>query len=55
MDEYRHLKIKMDKAMHERLQEVAKRNRRDVHSHVLYLIDKELSGYILTEAEELAQ
>lgn len=42
----KYLKIRLDEKMLEKLKEVAKRNRRDTHSHVLYLIDREIIGYI---------
>ena len=47
----KYLKIRLDEETLAKLQEVAKSKRRDTHSHVLWLIDRELSSgpkYIVT-------
>lgn len=40
----KYLKIRIDEESLLQLQEVAKRSRRDTHSHVLWLIDRELGN-----------
>lgn len=48
----KYLKIRIDEETLLQLQEVAKRSRRDTHSHVLWLIDRELGSggrYILPQ------
>lgn len=51
--EYKHLKIRIDSDMLKSLQSVAEFNRRDTHAHVLWLIDNELSKYVVGEAGEV--
>lgn len=51
--DYKHLKIRIDSTMLKNLQSVAEFNRRDTHAHVLWLIDNELSKYIVGEAGEV--
>lgn len=40
----KYLKIRLDEETLAKLQEVAKSKRRDTHSHVLWLIDRELGN-----------
>lgn len=51
--DYKHLKIRIDSGMLKNLQAAAELNRRDTHAHVLWLIDNELSNYVVGEAGEI--